>query len=403
MKALFWVQHLLGIGHVRRAQALTRALLARDVQIVVVQGGQDVPGQDFGGARIIRLPAVRAADAEFSGLVDSQGNPAGDSLLEERKTRLLAAYDEIRPDIVITESFPFGRRALRGELLPLLEAASAQTPKTQAPRPLIIASIRDVLVAKSQRKKEQWMADTARRYYDGVIIHGDPKLISLDQTFPFVEQLGNLLFYSGYIASVDKRPNAVRTSRPGDIVISAGGGAVAGPLYSATLSAIEPVGIELAGIEMAGIDAARWRFLVGPDMPVEERKTAIDRAKAMTANVAIEPAVPDLAACLAGARLSISQAGYNTVMDILRSGIRALVVPFAAGGESEQTIRAKALAERGRLTCLDESDTTSPTRFADAIRTVWSAPEPDPVALAMNGADKAADHIIDLVREKRSG
>lgn len=387
MKALFWVQHLLGIGHVRRAQALTKALLARNVQTVVVQGGLDVPGQDYGGAKVVRLPAVRAADAEFSGLVDAHGNPASETLLEDRKNRLLALYDEIRPDILITESFPFGRRALRGELLALLEAGSAKNPK-----PLVISSIRDVLVAKSQRKKEQWMAETARHYYDRVIIHGDPNLIALDQTFPFVERLDNLLFYSGYIASAGQKPKAARTSPPGDIIISAGGGAVAGPLYSAALSAIEP----------ARLEAERWRFLVGPDMPVEERKIAIDRAKAMTANVAIEPAVPDLAACLAGARLSISQAGYNTVMDILRSGIRALVVPFAAGGESEQTIRAKALAERGRLACLDESDTKSPTRFADAIRRVLSDPEPDPVALAMNGADKAADHIVALAREARA-
>ncbi len=387
MRALFWVQHLLGIGHVRRAQALTGALLARNIETVVVQGGQDVPGQDFAGAKIVNLPAVRAADAEFSGLVDSQGNPASEKLLEDRKTRLLAAYDEIRPDIVITESFPFGRRALRGELLPLLEAASAQNPK-----PLIIASIRDVLVAKSQRKKEQWMAEIARRYYDRVVIHGDPNLITLDQTFPFVEQLDNLLFYSGYIAPAEGKPVPAPARRSDDIVLSAGGGAVAGPLYSAALSAIVSV----------GIDAARWRFLVGPDTPIKDRQIVIDRANAMTANVAIEPAVPDLAACLAGARLSISQAGYNTVMDILRSGIRALVVPFAAGGESEQSIRAKALAERGRLTWLDESDAKSPIRFAEAIRVVLSEPEPSPVALAMNGTEQAADHIVDLVRQRRS-
>lgn len=387
MKAIFWVQHLLGIGHVRRAQALTKALTARNIQTMVVQGGNDVPGQDFGHAEIVRLPAVRAADAEFSGLVDSQGNPAGQALLEDRKSQLLALYDRIRPDILITESFPFGRRALRHELLPLLEAASANRPK-----PVIVASIRDVLVAKRQKKKEQWMAETARRFYDRVIIHGDPSLITLDQTFPFVEQLDNLLFYSGYIAPMDEGAKPPIAGRSNDIVVSAGGGAVAGSLYSAALSAIEP----------ARIEASRWRFLVGPDMPQGERQQAIARASTMTANVMIEPAAPDLAACLADARLSISQAGYNTIMDILRSGIRALVVPFAAGGESEQTIRARALAERGRLNWLDEKDAGSPTRFAKAIRTALDQPEPDPVPLAMNGAEKAADHIVNLTRERSS-
>ena len=40
------------------------------------------------------------------------------------------------------------------------------------------------------------------------------------------------------------------------------------------------------------------------------------------------------------AGLSISQSGYNTVCDVLQAGCRAIYVPFAAGGETEQTVRA---------------------------------------------------------------
>ena len=56
---------------------------------------------------------------------------------------------------------------------------------------------------------------------------------------------------------------------------------------------------------------------------------------------------------LARSRLSLSQAGYNTVMDILAVGARALVLPFAEGAESEQSLRARLLAERGLLSLME--------------------------------------------------
>ena len=45
--------------------------------------------------------------------------------------------------------------------------------------------------------------------------------------------------------------------------------------------------------------------------------------------------------------LSISQAGYNTVVETLACADRAVLVPFATDRETEQTIRARAVVARG--------------------------------------------------------
>ena len=66
----------------------------------------------------------------------------------------------------------------------------------------------------------------------------------------------------------------------------------------------------------------------------------------------------DFPSLLAGAELSVSQAGYNTVCDILRAGCRSLLVPFSAGGETEQTARAERLARLGLATSLPETGLT---------------------------------------------
>jgi predicted glycosyltransferase len=53
-------------------------------------------------------------------------------------------------------------------------------------------------------------------------------------------------------------------------------------------------------------------------------------------------------------------------MELLSAGTRAVVVPFADGGESEQTFRARRLAARGLLE-LVEADALTPAALAAAI------------------------------------
>ena len=48
-----------------------------------------------------------------------------DAFKERRRDLLLQAFRDCSPDIVIIEAFPFGRRQMRFELLPLLEAIKA--------------------------------------------------------------------------------------------------------------------------------------------------------------------------------------------------------------------------------------------------------------------------------------
>ena len=84
------------------------------------------------------------------------------------------------------------------------------------------------------------------------------------------------------------------------------------------------------------------------------------------AGVTVERSRPDFRSLLARGRLSISQAGYNTVLETMTAGIPAVVVPFAAGSETEQSLRARLLAQRGALTLVDEA-TLTPASLATAI------------------------------------
>jgi predicted glycosyltransferase len=108
----------------------------------------------------------------------------------------------------------------------------------------------------------------------------------------------------------------------------------------------------------------------------------------------VERARGDFTQRLRNCVVSVSQAGYNTVVETLQAGARSVLVPFAGGGESEQTLRATLLAQRGLVNMLEE-DALSPAALAAAIDRAAAAPRPALGAIDLGGARRSAE----LLRE----
>ena len=105
--------------------------------------------------------------------------------------------------------------------------------------------------------------------------------------------------------------------------------------------------------------------------------------------VSVERFRPDFRAVLAGADLSISMAGYNTALDILQTGVRSVLIPFAEGGETEQALRAQLFAEAGRAVTVEQAGLT-PEALAAAVDQAADLP-PVTLALALDGARRTAE------------
>ena len=362
-KVLFWVQHLLGIGHLKRTSTLARALAAGGFDVTVVSGGFPVPGLRLGGAKLVQLPPVRAVDVYFKVLHTEDEQPITDEWRAKRLAALMAAADSIRPDIVLTELFPFGRRQLAFELEPFLTTMRQR-------RAYIACSVRDILVEPPKPERLLEMLERTERLFDRVLVHGDPSLVPFEETFPHKERLGDRLAYTGYV--VEEPIEAAGLDGKGEVIVSAGGGAVSEPLLRAALAA-KPIS--------RARDLA-WRVLCGAgigDTVIADLRGLAD------ANTIVEPARNDFPGLLARGRLSVSQAGYNTIMDVLAAGIPGVVVPYAGGLESEQTLRARRLAERGVLHVVDEQSLSAET-LAKGIDQALAAPAIPVGQLATNGA-----------------
>jgi predicted glycosyltransferase len=366
------VQHLLGIGHLQRARRLAAGCAAAGLDTVLASGGPPVPELRTGGARLEQLPPARAADASFSHLADAQGRPIDDAWKARRRAATLALFRRARPRVLLLELFPFGRRSLRFELLPLLAAAHACTP-----RPWVVVSLRDLLNPVHPEKAD-WAVEVVARYVDRVLVHGDPTVARLEETFPAAHRIADRLVYTGYV--VPEVPAGVPAT--GEVLVSTGGGAVGGALGRAAVAA-------RARSRRAG--AAPWRVLLGGNMPRAEFDSI--RAAADPGTV-VERGRTDFDRLLAGCRLSVSQAGYNTVMELLAAGVPGVVVPYEGdGGEREQPLRAERLAAAGRLTSLAEGALT-PARLADAVDRALDAPG----AAGTGGAGRAAVDLAGVAK-----
>ncbi len=383
-RVLIHAQHLLGIGHLQRAAALARALAARGCTVTLLSGGMPVPDLNAGGACLVQLPAVKSADALFSGLVDGEGRPADAAFLAARRRQVRDAFDRAAPDVLVTETYPFGRRQLRGELEALVEAARARRP-----RALIVASLRDIL--QTGRKPERLAEAVARvrRDYDLVLVHGDTRFAGLEETFPPAPAIADRCIHTGFVDTAPEtgRPSTTAGVGAGEVVVSAGGSAVGRQLFATAIQA-----------RAAGVAADRpWRLLVGGDLP----EPAFQDLRAKAGGLAtVARARPDFRALLRGAALSISQAGYNTVVDLLATGVPAVVVPFAAGGQTEQAFRARRLAALG-LAVAVEPDSLAVATLASAIGQV-RAGGPAPHTLDLRGAETSADIVLARLSARRA-
>jgi predicted glycosyltransferase len=375
-RIFFYVQHLLGIGHLRRAAAIARGLERHGLAVVFVSGGEPVADLDLGQAEIVQLPPARAGDSRFGSIVDAHGRPIDDAWRALRRETLLAAFERSAPAAVLVELYPFGRRPFRFELLPLLEAAAGRRP-----RPAILCSVRDILVGKNDPQRTAEVVDIVRQYFDTVLVHGDPELIGFGATFAAADRIADRLRYTGYVVG-DALP-AARAAQKGEILISAGGGAVGGPLLRAAVGARR----------LTRVAQQPWRIVTGLNLPDSE--FAALRSALADSDVVLERFRSDFQGLLQGCRLSVSQAGYNTVMELLAAGTRAVVVPFADGGETEQPVRARLLAERGLLTVV-EPDGLTPQSLAAAIDAADQAPRPT-VSFKMSGTDGTAGAVIETI------
>jgi len=386
-RLMLYCQASLGIGHMIRSTELARGLAA-DFAVTLIHGGESIPGFRAPSAvDMVQLPAIKT-DADHREL---KAVDRGLSLQEAetlRRKQLMAAVAENPPDVLMIELFPFGRGRFAAELIPVIEAARDRGAR-------IVCSLRDIVVTKRDRPRfEARVCRRLNRYFDLLLIHADPALHRLEESFFSMDELHCDVRYTGYVSQscgIGPLPREDRIELQEErplIVTSVGGGRFGHELLACV--------VETASLLEETLPH-RISMFTGPFHP-DGGFARLCRSARGRRNLCVRRHTPDLPSYLRRADLSIGMGGYNTTMSILASGTRAIMLPFTGNGEDEQALRVERLARLGRVRRLHREDLV-PERLARAVRNELER-EPAPLHVDFDGVRNTARHLRSLVQSR---
>ena len=344
------------MGHLIRSVEIVRSL-AKHFQVYFITGGPEIQGFELPlQVEVVRLPALWLEEGKFT---------VGDSPLsveevkEARKNLLIAEFDRIKPDCLITEFFPFGRHKLFFELIPLVEHIKATRPTTK-----IVSSLRDVIGKESDREEEDTICYLMNRYFDLLLFHADASFQTFSDSFSRHRDIKSQIIHTGFVAQLPRfdlesigKSWGEENSEKVKILASVGGGRIGGELLENLVESSAALSQKLPHV---------MKIFTGPFMPVEKveklNKLAGDRD-----NIQIETYTNQLLDYMKTADISVSLSGYNTTMNILSTGVRAIVVPIGHDRQDkEQLHRTQKLEQLGIVNSIQPQD-LSPIHLAEKV------------------------------------
>jgi predicted glycosyltransferase len=379
MKIVLYCQNLVGVGHYLRSLEICQALKGHEVFFVTGGPPIDIPPPNH--VKKVSLPGL-TMDFGFKNLISAEKDLSVDQVKKMRLGHLFDLFETESPAVFIVELFPFGRSAFNFELEPIFNKIHNGDFSTCH----VVCSLRDILVEKRDPVAfEERVTGTLNTYFDALLVHSDPSLIKLQETFSRVDDIDIPIVYTGFITT--KPPSNARSRLRKElglhandklVVASSGGGKVGFRLLETVAHAFRLMKREVP---------THLLLYTGPFVKDEDfgqlKSLSIDRMQVFRFT-------PDFVSTLAAADLSVSMAGYNTCMNTLAAGVRALVWPYARN--REQGLRAELLSRMKALNVIKEND-LQPVRLANLMDEALAGRSKPELRIDLDGAEKTASWL----------
>lgn len=323
---LLYAHDTYGLGHLRRNLNIADHLLRAHPGLqAVLMSGSSVTDRFAlpAGLSVVQLPPVVKVGPELYRPRDSRLDLR---LVRRARSAIMAdVARRLRPDVFLVDHAPQG---MRGELLPVFASLRASSPKTR-----IVLGLRDVL-DDAATVRRTWRADgvynTLEAVFDRILVYGSPDILDLIEAYDLPAAVAAKVTYCGYLSSVQA---VDYDGPPANVVVgTAGGGGDGAEVLAATLTACRHM-------------AQPSLVVTGPLMDPHQRRALEAQAASDPLARALEFA-PKLGAMVAGAGAVVTMGGYNTLCELVESGVPTVVVP-RVHPRREQAIRAELFAARG--------------------------------------------------------
>lgn len=191
-KIVIHCQYVYGIGHFVRTIELAKGL-SRYFSVYILNGGEIVPNMDVPSEiNIIQLPAIyKEENAKHLSSVDPSFTI--EECLIKRRSIINDTVSNLKPEILITEHFPFGL-LFKDEVESLISRVKLLDPKVK-----IVCSVRDIIESANGYKYDGITIELINKWYDLILIHGDHNYSQLKNTFPKFNEILVQTYHTGYI------------------------------------------------------------------------------------------------------------------------------------------------------------------------------------------------------------
>ncbi len=400
MRVLMYSPDSIGLGHMRRnatiAAEIVRQCPRASVALLIGSGA----GAFFSvpkGVDTIKLPSVQKVAAEK--WQARSLNLSADETSDVRAGIIANVICSLKPDVLLVDHLPMG---VCQDLVPALRLIRDEGFGTQ-----VVLGLRDIL-DEPEVIKRRWQAQALYRFiadnYDAGLIYGERDVYPSSEHYGLDECLPGKITYTGFVCSSfdlarDTRgeKKALRSlaglgdwCEPERIIIAAGGGGHdAYPMLSTTLGA-------LARLESES--SVRSVVIAGPLMPEPNRRD-LERACEDLSRTRLVAWTADCMDYLSMADVAVVMAGYNSSLEALSTSANIIMLP-REGPSGEQRIRARMLASRNLVDCIEAGDLTS-DRIEQSIRDALARPPRRPATAMLSGASVAANRLITLAQSPK--
>ena len=379
-KVIIHCQYVYGIGHLVRTVELASGL-SEKFQVFIFSGGETV--QNFylpKEVSFIQLPAIYKEENSNS-LSPVDASTSIEECFQARRNIIEKKTEEIKPDILITEHFPFGL-LFENELTSLISKVKFTNPSSK-----IISSVRDIIEYKGGGENDDYIAKLINEWYDMVLVHGDENCLHLKQSFRQIDKISVPIFHTGYIVRPIPRNIKKGTQYP-IILASIAGGRLGNELLESIIDS------HLLIKEKIKHSLIIFSGAFQNDFKQQEKKITELNSEDIKLHFFDSTIYLNY---LSQADLVISLGGYNSIIESVSAKKTMLVYQRGfSGGNEEQDLRIKIFEDLGCLKILKPKDLNIkvlPEKIVNCIKTN-RFPK---LNLNLKGVQNSSDLILSLM------
>ncbi|MBF0595086.1 MAG: hypothetical protein HQL22_08970 [Candidatus Omnitrophica bacterium] len=337
-KIIIYYSHRQTLGHQSRIANITASLrlhYSKKARVFLFNAGLPEECLHFPrGTVCVNLPTPFHSKHDFR--IDRKNFVRGD--IAGRSKFMLEQVERIRPDVFVTEFFPFGRPDLIDEIFPVLRVLRTSGVK-------ILSSLGYPYVNPFFFTPDKLRTFVLLgKYYENVLIHTPSRFedgfaessLDLAETEfqrhdlkkPFLDVMSAVkdkIIYTGYVAS-GKMKNARRPACFGNseykgktfVLVSRGGGVIYPKLLASAVLAKKILG-------------DGYVFLIVPGPASTDAEMALFSALVKQAGgrgIMMQKYIPDLFRHVRYCDVSVSMCGYNTSVELMYFRKKSIVVPW---------------------------------------------------------------------------